>query len=765
MISIKSDKKPLAALIALCSVAGIHQSALAQQAVALEEVLVTAQKREQNLQEVPVSITSLNAMELENKGITSVTELEKNVPNTQMRASRATNSTLTAYIRGVGQQDPLWGFEPGVGVYVDDVYYARPQAAVLDVFDVERIEVLRGPQGTLYGKNTVGGAIKYITRRMTGDAEAKITTAVGAYNQRDMMLSAQLPILDEQLYVGAAIAKLTRDGFGDVDTGYDINTGTYSSSQENYNKDVLVARLSAEYTPSDRLFIRVAGDRTDDNSNQRCGSQSSPTALTHPANGQPFESSSNPYDGACGTTHKSNVENSGFSLTAEYDLSDNVVVKYIYANREGETQQFIDFDGTPLDAFDVPAKYSDEQESHELQFNYGSSRLAFVGGLYYFTGNSAGAFDVVLNGLGGTPYMDGDHYDLAIGGDVDTTSTSVYANVNYDLSDSLTLTAGMRWTNDEKNSNIQRLAYNTTNSFPYSTQQGSGFTHGDPANDTLLATFTDISDKDADKDWNEISPSIKLDWQMNDAVMFYVSYAEGFKSGGFDMRGDASKNPDIAKGYDPETVETWELGVKSQLWNDRIRLNATVFDMAYDDMQLTVQTAQPAPVFFSSDVVNAGTAEIRGAELESLLQITDGLSSSLALGYMNAELTEVQSGGQDVSDSWEMLNAPNWTGQFALNYEKDLGNAGRIALNSALSYRDASRNFNNVECSCDQDESYTLLDASANWYSADEHWTVSVFVKNIEDKEYKTGGYNLASGELAFYGAPRTWTASVSYAF
>ena len=280
MISIKSDKKPLAALIALCSVAGIHQSALAQQAVALEEVLVTAQKREQNLQEVPVSITSLNALELENKGITSVTELEKNVPNTQMRASRATNSTLTAYIRGVGQQDPLWGFEPGVGVYVDDVYYARPQAAVLDVFDVERIEVLRGPQGTLYGKNTVGGAIKYITRRMTGDAEAKITTAVGAYNQRDMTLSAQLPILDEQLYVGAAIAKLTRDGFGDVDTGYDINTGTYSSSQENYNKDVLVARLSAEYTPSDRLFIRVAGDRTDDNSNQRCGSQSSPTALT-----------------------------------------------------------------------------------------------------------------------------------------------------------------------------------------------------------------------------------------------------------------------------------------------------------------------------------------------------------------------------------------------------------------------------------------------------------------------------------------------------
>jgi len=247
--------------------------------------------------------------------------------------------------------------------------------------------------------------------------------------------------------------------------------------------------------------------------------------------------------------------------------------------------------------------------------------------------------------------------------------------------------------------------------------------------------------------------------------MFYVSYSEGFKSGGFDMRGNASTNPNVANGYDPETVETWEAGVKSQLMNDRLRLNFTVFDMDYTDMQLTVQTAQPAPIFFSSDVVNAGTAEIKGAELEVLAQLSEGLSATLAVGHMNAELIEVISAGVDVSATWEMLNAPNWTGQLGFSYDMDLGDAGSLVLNTAASYRDASRNFNNTTCSCDQDKSYTLVDIGANWYSAEGNWSASLYVKNLGDEEYKTGGYNLGSGELAFYGAPRTMTARVSYEF
>lgn len=758
-------KKRLAVAVALFSSCAatsntIHAQEMKQ--VALEEVIVTAQKREQNLQEVPISISSFNALELENMGVTSIIDLEKSVPNAQFRASRATNSTLTAYIRGVGQQDPLWGFEPGVGVYVDDVYYARPQAAVIDVFDIERVEVLRGPQGTLYGKNTVGGAIKYITRKMTGEANGEAKIAIGDYGQQEITLSGQLPLIQDKLYVGAAVSKMERDGYGKVSTGYDLDTGAFSDREENYNKDVEVARLSIEYTPTEKLFFRLAADTTRDESNQVCGSQSSQTTLTHPATGELFQASSNPYDSACGTTHKSNVENEGFSFTARYDVSDALSVKYIYADREGETQQFIDFEATPLDSFDVPASYTDDQQSHELQLNYTADRFAVVAGLYYFTGNSAGAFDVVLND---NPYFDGTHFDLGFGGDVDTTSESAYLNVNYSITEAITLTAGVRTTKDEKNSNIQQFAYSTTNSFPYTTTQGTSFTFGNAADDTLLGVRTDISDDEAKDSWTETSPTVKVDWQLNQDVMVYVSYAEGFKSGGFDMRGNALLNPNVADGYDPETVETWEAGVKSQLWDNRLRLNFTVFDMDYTDMQLTVQQAQPAPIFFSSDVLNAGSAEISGFELEGLGQITQNLSTTFVVGYLDADLNEVISGGVDVSDGWEVLNAPEWTGQLGFNYDWDLGSAGRLMLNTAIAYRDASRNFSNVTCSCDQDESYTLWDASANWYSNDEHWTLGLYLKNISDEEYKTGGYNLASGELAFYGAPQTWTANVAYRF
>jgi len=752
-------KTPLAMAI---TASLVSVSSVAFSEAELEEVIVTAQKREQNTQKVPVAITSYSSIELEQKAINTIVDLEKSSPNTQLRASRATSSTLTAYIRGVGQQDPLWGFEPGVGVYVDDVYYARPQAAVIDVFDVDRIEILRGPQGTLYGKNTVGGAIKYITKKMTGEESAKITVAAGSYGQQEITLSGQYPLVDDKLYIGAAITELERDGYGDVDVGFDISDGTFSGTVDNYNKDVSVARVSVEYTPSESIFIRLAADSTEDKSNQICGTQSSQTSLTNPATDELFLASGDPYDSACGTTHKSNVKNEGYSLTLQYDVNDQLSVKYIYADREGETQQFIDFEATPLDAFDVPAAYSDRQESHELQFNYATDRLALVGGVYYFEGNSAGAFDAVLNSA---PYLDGVHTDLGVGGDVDTESTSFYLNANYLLTDSITVTAGIRSTKDDKNSNIKRVLYSTANSFPYTTTQGSSFTYGNLADDTLVAVATDISDDEANKNWNEISPSLKVDWQMSDDIMLYASYSEGFKSGGFDMRGNASTNPNVADGYDPEIVETWEAGIKSQFLDNRVRMNFTLFDMDYKDMQLTVQTAQPAPVFFSSDVVNAGTAEINGAEIEVIGQLTERLNLNLAAGYMNAELVEVISAGVDVSDSWEMLNAPEWTGHLSLSYDMDLGEMGSFVFNTATSYRGASRNFNNVICSCDQDKAYVLVDLGANWYSSKGNWSGSLYVKNLENKSYKTGGYNLGSGELAFYGAPRTLTATVSYEF
>ncbi|MFT5546000.1 TonB-dependent receptor, partial [Rheinheimera aquimaris] len=206
-------------LLALAISSSFAGTALAQDVsddteAKLERIEVTARRTVENLQEVPVAVTSIGAADIAERGIATVVEIQQFSPNTTLQQSRGTNSTLTAFIRGVGQEDPLWGYEPGVGIYVDDVYVARPQGAVLDILNVERIEVLRGPQGTLYGKNTIGGAVKYVTKEMSGDTEFAVNLTAGSYKQGDIKLTGQIPLIDNQLYFGFGYANLQRDGYG-----------------------------------------------------------------------------------------------------------------------------------------------------------------------------------------------------------------------------------------------------------------------------------------------------------------------------------------------------------------------------------------------------------------------------------------------------------------------------------------------------------------------------------------------------------------------
>ena len=210
-------------------------------------VTVTAQRREQSALDVPLSVSAFSAEDLEATGAVDITSIQRSTPNATIEVARGSNSTLIAFIRGVGQQDPLWGFEPGVGLYVDDVYVARPQGAILDIFDIDRIEVLRGPQGTLYGRNTIGGAIKYVTRRMGDEPDLKAKVNLGTFNQADVIVSGSTPLSDT-FSVGGAVAKYTRDGFGE-----NLNTGA-----EHYDKDVLAYRVSAEWAPSADFFVRAS---------------------------------------------------------------------------------------------------------------------------------------------------------------------------------------------------------------------------------------------------------------------------------------------------------------------------------------------------------------------------------------------------------------------------------------------------------------------------------------------------------------------------
>jgi iron complex outermembrane receptor protein len=328
----------------------------------IEQVTVTARRREESLQDVPVAITALTADQLQEQNVRTLEDMTAYVPNIKVNAGRATTSTINAYIRGVGQNDPLWGFEPGVGIYLDDVYIARPQGALLDVYDVERIEVLRGPQGTLYGKNTIAGAIKYVTRDIaTEDPDLSITATGGSYDQRDIKVGGSLPVVADHVYLGAAVAYLQRDGYGEI-----VDDGAPRAfnhvGQDVSNKDVLAARANATFVWGDSSKLRVLADTIQDNSNAAGGQRLN--SIGGPILGDRYDQRTDmPVD-------KDRFITKGLSATYTQGLTDALDLKLVGAYREGDGRQFIDFEELNANLFQVPAQYSDDQATGEAQLTY-----------------------------------------------------------------------------------------------------------------------------------------------------------------------------------------------------------------------------------------------------------------------------------------------------------------------------------------------------------------------------------------------------------
>ncbi|TQV73646.1 TonB-dependent receptor [Aliikangiella marina] len=703
-------------------------------------LIITARKTEENIQRVPVSVSAITSEQIFETGIDDVTDVQFHTPNSTLQVSRATNSTLTAYIRGVGQQDPLWGFEPGVGIYIDDVYIARPQGAVMDILDIDRLEVLRGPQGTLYGKNTIGGAVKYVTREMSGDGEFSIDATIGSFNQRDAKIAAQIPIVEDQFYFGLAYASLQRDGFGNF-----INTG-----DENYNKDLTAMRASFEYRPSDSLFFRLAHDNTQDDSNARGGYRLTPSLVTAQ---QPY---ADIYDSDTSLPVFNDVETGGTSFTIDYEINDQTSIKYVWAEREGDTYTNIDFDATAVNTFDVPAVYDDEQTTHEIQVNYSAENWRAVFGYYDYQGEACGAFDVIL-GLAGIT--------LENGGCVDTESSSFYGQANIELADKWSMTIGGRYTKDEKTADVYRFVF-----------LGSVFPED---NETPIAVQSDFN---GSEDWSEFTPRIGFEYQAEDDLMYYFSYAEGFKSGGFDMRANESVNPLANEPFDPELVSTYEFGFKSDWFDNNFRLNGALFYTDYEDMQVTVQRAV-GQNDFATQVVNAGESEIKGMELEGLAYINDNFNLNFAIGYIDAEFVRVDffdpNLGQtvDVSDQWVISNTPELSANVGANYTIE-SSMGDFSINANWAYRSKTNIFE-IPSTLDMG-SYSLFNIGVNWYHPEGQWKAGLHVKNAFDEEYRVAGYNFPAvfdnqGNLVapglggedtvtgFYGDPQTIALTIGY--
>lgn len=698
------------------------------------EIIVTARRRGESLQDVPIAVTAISGDTLQDQGAIDITHLQQQTPSLTLQVARGSNSTLIGFIRGVGQQDPLWGFEPGVGIYVDDVFVARPQGAVLDVFDVERVEILRGPQGTLYGRNTIGGAVKYVTKRLGHDFEAKARVAYGSYDQIDLVGSLTVPVSDT-LSVGGAVARFKRDGFGK-----NLNTGN-----EHYDKDVLSARVSAEFTPTDQLFFRLAADMTDDESNARHGHREIGFAGL-----ADFAPPADVYDTRAGAGDKNNVETRGISFTGEYEASDQVTLKSITAYREGETDGNIDFDNTPGPVLDIPASYRDHQFSQEFQLVYTGDRVQGVAGVYYLDGTASGAFDTVLGAA-----------DLTIltSGKVKTRSIAGFADVSFDISEHFKASVGLRYTSDKREGTVFRQNFTGIRSPLFGNAAAvPGLVRTDYTNERTDSQFT---------------PRASLSWLPNDDLTFYASYSKGYKSGGFDMRGDAFLTPNTVNGYKPETVDAYELGMKGAFLDRSLFLNLAAYYSDYKDQQVTTQVAAPGPSI-ASFVDNAGDSKIFGVEAEARAIVSDNLSVTAAFGYTHAEFKrftvfDLASGTNiDVADARVFQNTPKYTMSVAPTYTHDLA-GGKITIMPSISYRSAYSQFEIPNAILDEN-GYEIVDASIVWTSGDDRFQLGAHGRNLFDARYRIGGYNFpgalfGDSVIAFYGPPRTFTVSAEVRF
>ncbi len=757
--TIRSVQACAAAAAALCAVpAVLAQNAPAAKPAAtggLEEVIVTARRREEQLQDVPIAITAFSGEALVLRGAADIAELAQSVPSVTLEASRATNSTLTAFIRGVGQQDPLAGFEQGVALYVDDVYIARPQGSLLDIYDVERIEVLRGPQGTLYGRNAVGGAIKYVTRRLADEPELNLKASFGTYGQMDLVGVGSMP-LGEMFRVGGAVAYLTRDGYGE-----NLTTG-----RENYDKDVLGFRVSAEFLPSDDLSVRIAYDNTDDDSNAVAGYRPFPGTvsgdpvlndLRDTTSGAPQQPST------AGINGNNEVETEGTSLTIDWAVTESWTLRSITAYREDYTESVIDFDSLEVMDFDGQVIYDNDQFSQELQVLYSSDRLNVVSGLYYLDAGAANDFDVVLGqlagGVGVTAYT---------GGSVDTKAWSIFADATYDLTDQWAISLGGRYTDDERTADIFRANYLGI---------GSPF-FGNEAAPRLAVT----SDFEADRTYTNFSPRLNVSYSFSDDVTAYAGYSEGWKAGSFDPRGANLVTPEVEKGFEPEVLDSYEAGLKSTWLDGRARTNVAVFYSEYQDMQIPGSVAidtngDGVNDNFVGTVTNAAESTIAGIEVEGNVLLTDALSVQFALSLLDTEIDEWIVNGVDVSGQREIQNTPETMAYLGFTYATDIAE-GAANFNLNASYRDDVSQFEVTNAYIDQ-ESVTLLNASVVWTSPSGQWLLGLYGKNLTDEDVRTAGYcfgnpattgcpsalGLENNLTVFYAAPRTFTGTVGFRF
>jgi len=796
----------------------------------LEQIVVTAQKRAENVQSVPIAISAFSAEALESRGVTNIAQVSSFSPNIQIdRASPFAGSStiISAYVRGIGQNDFAFNMEPGVGLYVDGVYYARTVGAAVDLLDVERVEVLKGPQGTLFGRNTIGGAMSVITRDPGKEFAARGDVTLGSFDRHDERGSIDIPLIDGKLYSLISFSSEERDGYqhripfdpakvsvvnpvtGAAYTGTTYQTDSpyfvravsnYSGSSTQGGQNSRTARVKLLFTPTDDFKLVIAADLTDapEEANPETFISSygtTPAALfgfiynacvggipldlgngnvctkargtvgtslaSLAANSLPlgnfFRTGNIDTSYATGSNF-SDVRTFGTSATADWQLNDSLALKSITAYRRLESKFGTDVAATPTDMIDTSFTMGQKQVSEELQLNATTfnERLKSVVGAYYFT-EAGGLLDTVTFAEGLLQVYGPNSFK--------NNAWALFTHNHFAITDRLGATFGVRYTSETKYfSGGQTDLNNFSNGF----LGIPAVAFPDPANTELL--FPTGQNK---REFTNTSTRAGLEYQLTPDVLTYASFAQGYKSGGWTTRlavplavsaaAGAPIDPSKPPQFSPEKAATYELGVKSELLEHRLRLNGAAFWTNYTGMQIT---AAPSFTFGPPWFFNAGAARIRGVELESNARVTAHFEMNASVGFLDGRYTRLDpvalAGGLNLHDM--LLNLPKRTASLGGTYTVPLPQDHDAGVHFDYSFKDrmARDAFNTPELIAG---SFGIWNGSVFYGPDSGHWQLVLGVENLTDKRYLvTGNNNTSVGIISgTFSAPREFYVTARF--
>lgn len=749
----KRSTLSLAVVLALASTAAHAQDAAQADAPAkseatqLDTVTVTARRRSESIQDVPVAVSAFGEEQLRDLQATNIDGLQGAVPNMNIVQGRGSSNSVNVFIRGIGQPDALQTFDPGVGMYVDDVYYSRINGALFSLFDVAQVEVLRGPQGTLYGKNSTGGAIKITTRNPFLDETGSIEAGAGRFGRRDLRWYVGGPLSD-RFAMSLAGTHVQSDGFiTDPLTGEDYNgeeTQSLRAKLAFRPAEGVEATLSLDYTRQDNALTLGRPTAPLIRTDLALG----PVVLLEPETDEYDFESSTSFDPGQGQemTHK------GASFSLAWDLSPQWTLRSITAWRALETESFIDIDASEFELGDVLVAVDQDQASQELQLQYDNGgNLQAIFGAYYMRENVPSyqeAYASDFFGFAGVPIS----FLRTIDDDLETSSAAAFAHVTWEFAPTWTLAAGLRYTREEKD------YWRTTSTFWA----------------PILAVLNETVAFEGNETWDAWTPSLSLQKAFTDNVMGYVSANRGFKSGGFNGRANTVAETTNAV-FDPEFVWTYEAGVKMRSESGRLQANVAAFHSEYKDFQARVSEIQnpdsPTPTF-AFPVLNAAKLLIDGVELEGAALLGEATRLSGQLSYLDARYDEFIDPRTEIDPSLANLHdhvpfSPEWSARLALQHTFELGGSGALTLGADASYRsDTWLSVDNRPGLMQED--YTLYGLFGIWDSPQYAWQLRAGVRNLGDEVYKTEGQefsSVANIQTAYYGMPRNWYMSVRYNF